>query len=316
MAGKASSGVRRYPRPGVTRRVLFICALALVVAAPAWAHAIVIGSDPPNGAVLAASPKTRDVMFDDPVRVGSRNAAIRNADGTSVLGGRPSVQRSRTLVVPLQPNLRDGNYTVRWSIVSDDGHQEEGVIAFGVGSGGGTPTAALGTRGTVTWQQVAMRGTFFLGVLAAVGAVFFALVVLRAVDAGADVMRRHTLLLGGSFLVAFVGADALIRSTAGSATRFERWLDVAAVASVVGVLAAGAALRWRQALWLAWAAGAVLFVCPTLSGHALDGDQPRLLAPLGDLLHLGAAAVWLGGLASLLLAFPSQAAVARTAAAR
>ena len=88
------------------------------------------------------------------------------------------------------------------------------------------------------------------------------------------------------------------------------------MASVVGALAAGAALRWAQALWVAWAAAAVLFVCPTLSGHALDGDQPRLLAPLGDLLHLGAAAVWLGGLASLLLAFPASAEPARTTAAR
>ena len=60
----------------------------------------------------------------------------------------------------------------------------------------------------------------------------------------------------------------------------------------------------------------MLFVCPTLSGHALDGDQPRLLAPLGDLLHLGAAAVWLGGLASLLFAFPASAEPARTTAAR
>ena len=130
--------------------------------------------------------------------------------------------------------------------------------------------------------------------------------MLRSLEAGPDVMRRHAMLLGASFLVAFVGADALIRATPGSSTRFERWIDVAAPVAVVGALAAFAALRWRLALWIAWAAAAVLFVCPTLAGHALDGDQPRLLAPLGDLLHLGAAAVWLGGLASLLLVVPGR----------
>ena len=125
------------------------------------------------------------------------------------------------------------------------------MIAFGVGEGGGTPTAALGTRGAVTWQQVAMRGTFFLGVLAAVGRG-----VLRARRAAVArrrrtaVMRRHALLLGGAFLVAFVGADALIRATAGSATRFERWLDVAAVASRRRrARGRRAALRWARALW-------------------------------------------------------------------
>jgi copper transport protein len=171
--------------------------VALVVAAPAWAHAIVTGSDPPNGSVLATSPKAVNVTFDSSVRVGSRNAAIRNADGASVLGGKPFVHQT-TLTIPLEPNLRDGNYTVRWSIVSNDGHAEEGVIAFGVGENGGTPEAALGTRGFVTWQQVAMRTTFFLGVLAAVGAAFFALVVLRSAGASAETMRRHALLLGAS----------------------------------------------------------------------------------------------------------------------
>ena len=296
----------------MARRLFLVCVLALVAASPAWAHAIVIGSDPPNGAVLASSPKVVNVVFDDPVRVGTRNAAIRNADGVSVLAGKPFVKQSRTLVIPLQPNLRNGDYTVRWSIVSDDGHNEEAVIAFGIGKGGGTPTAALGTRGTVTWQQVAMRFTFFLGVLSAVGAAFFALSVLGR-PAG-ETLRRHAILLGASFLLAFVGADALIRATPGSATRFERVLDVAAVVAVVGALAAFAALWRGWAIYGAWAAAAVLFFCPTLSGHALDGGQPRLLAPLGDLLHLGAAAVWLGGVASLLLVL--RAGEARGEAAR
>ena len=271
-----------------------------------------LGSDPPNGAVLASSPKAADVVFDDPVRVGTRNAAIRNADGESVLGGRPFVRQSRTLVIPLQPNLRDGNYTVRWSIVSDDGHHEEGVIAFGVGEGGGTPTAALGTRGSVTWQQVAMRGDV-LPRRARGGRRG----VLRARRAAAHrhrrrtLLRRHALLLGVSFLVAFVGADALIHATAGSATRFERCSTSRRSVAVVGALAAGAALYWARAICIAWAAAAVLFVCPTLSGHALDGDQPRLLAPLADLLHLGAAAVWLGGLASLAARVPARRGAAR-----
>src|SRR5205085_6779448 len=51
-----------------------------------------------------------------------------------------------------------------------------------------------------------------------------------------------------------------------------------------------------------WAAAAVLFVYPTFAGHALDAGQPAVIAPAADLLHLGGAAVWLGGVASLALA--------------
>ena len=281
------------------RRFLFLCVLLLASAGPAWGHAVPVGSDPPDGSVLASSPRVVDVFFDAPVRVGSRNRAIRNEDGVDVLAGRPFVRESRTLVLPMRPNLRDGTYTVRWSIVSDDGHAEEGVFAFGIGTGNATPQPALGQRGFVTWQRVTMRTAFLLGVLGAVGTAFFGLVVLRTVGADRQLERAHALLLGACVLLAAVGADALIRATTGAGTRFERVLLVAGVTGLAGTAACAAALRWRRAIYGAWAAAGVLLACPTLAGHALDDDQPLLLAPLGDLLHIGAASVWVGGLASL-----------------
>ena len=47
-----------------------------------------------------------------------------------------------------------------------------------------------------------------------------------------------------------------------------------------------------------------LLLAPTLSGHALDPSQPRILAALADLAHLAAAAVWLGGLLALVYVVP------------
>jgi copper transport protein len=239
--------------------------------------------------------------FSSSVSVGARNAAIRNADGADVTGGEPSVRDGRTLVIPLKPGLRDGTYTVRWSIVSDDGHREEGLIAFGIGEGSGTPVPALGIQGSVTWQQIVMRSVFLLGVLGAVGASAFAVAVLRPLGAGRDLWRRHAHLLFLAFLLAFAGADALIHDTAGSGTRFEQVLVAAAVTSVVGAAAAALAPLWAPLLYLGWLAAAVLAVWPTLSGHALDPDQPTLIAPAADLLHVVAAGIWLGGIASLAL---------------
>jgi methionine-rich copper-binding protein CopC/putative copper export protein len=280
----------------VARRLLAVGALALVVAQQASAHAIPLHAEPPNGAILLTAPRYVSVTFDSSVRVGPRNAAIRN-DGTNVLDGVARIAPGNRLVIPLHSGLADGDYTVRWSVVSDDGHEQEGVIVFGLGRSAAQPTAALTTHGFVTWQRVLMRTLFLLGVLGAVGAAFFSLAVL-----GGDLPRRQAHLLFVSFLLAFAGADALIHVTSASGTRFERFMIVAAVAAGIGAAASALAPLEARLRYLVWAAAATLFVCPTLAGHALDHDQPAVIAPAADLLHLGGAAVWLGGVASLALA--------------
>jgi len=267
--------------------------LALATAANASAHAVPLRTEPSSGSTLATAPAAISVTFDSLVRVGPRNAAVRN-DGVDVLQGKPRVDGNR-LVLPLRPRLDSGSYSVRWSVVSDDGHEEEGVIAFGIG----TPPSAsvLTTRGYVTWQRVVMRALFLLGVLGAAGAAFYSVCVL-----GGAVPRRQAHLLFVCFLLAFAGADALIHVTSAGGTRFERFMIVATIAAGVGAAASALIPLERRLRVLVWAAAAVLFVCPTLAGHALDHDQPAVIAPAADLLHLGGAAVWLGGVASLALA--------------
>jgi len=277
------------------RRALVVAALALATAAPAQAHAIPLGSDPASGATLPSAPSTVVVTFDSPVRVGPRNAAVSN-DGTSVLAGKPQVASGNRLVIPLRVGLPSGDYSVRWSIVSEDGHEEEGIVAFGVGTAG-PPVSILTTRGYATWQLAIVRALFYLGVLGAAGAAFFSATVL-----GGAMPRRQAHLVFACFVLAFAGADALIEMTDASGTRFEQLMIVAAVASGLGAAAAALVPREPRLGFIVWGAAAALFVCPTFAGHALDPDQPKVIAPAADLLHLGGAAVWLGGVASLALA--------------
>ncbi len=60
------------------------------------------------------------VEFDDTIRVAPGNEAVSNVTSGSVLGGTPSV-RGHELTLPLRAGLQDGDYSVRWSIVLDDG---------------------------------------------------------------------------------------------------------------------------------------------------------------------------------------------------
>jgi copper transport protein len=250
------------------------------------------------------------VRFDSPVRVAPGNAAIEN-DGTSVLAGPPRLAGARELVLPLRGHLADGDYSVRWSIVSEDGHEEQGVIAFAVGAASPKPFAALTVHGFETWQRVLMRTAFFLGVLGAVGATFFTLVVLRR----RDLPRPQAHLLFVALLLAFAGADALSHTAGAAGTRFEHVMIVATVAAGVGAAAAALAPRAPRLRYVAWAAAAVLFPCPTLAGHALDPDQPKLVSIVADLVHLGGAAVWVGGVGVLAFAGEERAAAGRRFAA-
>ena len=271
--------------------------VALVAASPAWAHATFVRSTPSDRAVLAHAPRVVRVVFDDGVRVGPRNAAV-GGGGRSVLAGRGRIVNGKTLVLPLRA-LGEGDYSVRWSVVSDDGHQEEGVLAFAVGTGRAPPVATLTARGIVTWQRIVSRTLFFLGVLGAFGAAVFSWWVLRPLRLQRALLRPQAHVLFFGFLLAFLGSDALIHAAAASGTRFERVVQVAATIAAVGGAAAALAPVYPWLLPVGWLAAGLLFLAPTLSGHALDRDQPRVLAALADFVHLGTAAIWFGGLASL-----------------
>src|ERR671929_244384 len=123
-------------RMRIGRVVALAVAAALAAPAVASAHANLVRIRPADGAVLATAPSAVRVLFDDAIRPGPGVEAVRNGGG-SVLAGPAYVPRRnpRELVVPLRHGLAQGGYSVRWSIVSDDGHNERGVTTFAVGSG-------------------------------------------------------------------------------------------------------------------------------------------------------------------------------------
>ncbi|HET8893594.1 MAG TPA: copper resistance protein CopC [Gaiellaceae bacterium] len=103
----------------MTRRLLAAVIVALAFPAAASAHAVLLRTVPADRAVSPTPPRQVLVVFDRPVHVGPGNAVVRDG-GDSVLAAAPSAQ-GKALVLPLRANLRDGDYSVRWSVISDDG---------------------------------------------------------------------------------------------------------------------------------------------------------------------------------------------------
>src|SRR5579862_9325561 len=109
MEGQASTEAvcraLRVASPASVKRLLLTVALtALVTAGAASAHAILLQTSPADRAILTRSPAAIRVTFDDAIRVGAHNAAVANADGSSILAGPPRIA-GHSLILRLHPHL-------------------------------------------------------------------------------------------------------------------------------------------------------------------------------------------------------------------
>ena len=280
---------------------------AAAAAAPAaWAHARLVSTTPGEGAVVASAPRQVTIRFDDAVRALGGTTVVENSDKHPVTAGKARA-RGRVLAVPLR-RLHDGDYTVRWRVLSDDGHTVEGVFAFAVGAGRAPPNTALTTGGTHLTREVISRWLFFAGLLVAVGVALFLLLAwspaLRAAGAAGDEGALWPLAFGGFFL-AFLGASSLIPHHGVGTTRFGLAYAVGGIIAIVGATLSAIALADRRFGRGAVVCALALLPVPSVAGHALDrGQWPRPLNVAADLLHVGAAAVWIGGLLALAIALP------------
>jgi copper transport protein len=275
-------------------RVLRLLALAgaVTLAAPAaaLAHATLVRADPADGAVLATPPGVVRLVFDDTIHPLPGVRAIRNG-GSSILGGKPRVVDDRTLIIPLTPGLKRGEYTVLWRALSDDGHRLAGILAFGVGTGDSRPRPALSLPGQDR-TEIFERWLFLAGVLAAAGAALFTLTLRRAAE-------PPQALFFVAFLFVVAGGAALAADTSLS-TRFGAVVASAAGVAGVGAALAGAARRYPRIAPATWLIALLLLPMPSLSGHALDRGRPWFELPV-DVVHVAAASIWLGGLLALAL---------------
>ncbi len=135
---------------GTVRRFLLL-ALTLVLAAPSLAlgHAQLVRSSPGDASAGNASPAEVVMEFTEPVSLITprEDVEVVDAKGQSVVASPASVVRDdvKAIQVPLQRDLPDGTYTVRYRIVSADSHIIPGVLTFAVGPGPVGPPNLGGT---------------------------------------------------------------------------------------------------------------------------------------------------------------------------
>ncbi len=266
---------------------LLVAPLFLLTPAIALAHAYPTRSVPAPDAQVAQSPTTVEIWFTEHLEPRLSSVVVDNADRKPVQAGpsRVDPHDSTHLIVPLQPNLPKGTYTVVWHAVSaDDGHSTAGVFAFGVGEAAQLPAVSAQQLGIAQGQQATPEGVVgrwltYLATIVIVGTAVFALAIVRS---GPRVAGGHAAPWGGARRAAAAIALALIVLLTGQALRLVDELTLAAAAipalgttgPSLGVLIFGTRFG---ALWLARLAllgtGAILVALKPFS--PLRSPAPR-----------------------------------------
>jgi len=323
--------------------------MLLTCAQSASAHAMMMSSTPRAGAVLQTLPRQVSFMFSETVQLPSAAVRILNPDGKRVDTGS-TTENGKSVTVGLRADSMKGSYTVAWQVISADSHPVSGAITFAVGhpSAMAAKVAAAAHEMQPSGSETVgilygiVRGIAFAGLALLVGSVAF---VLMCWPAG--VARRSVRLLStGAWatLVFTAVATFLLEGPYGARKGLLHLFDPSLLAATAH-LHLGIALMVRLAL-LAAAAGFLRYALPawvnasvrprivlagsgaalslalaatwSVAGHADTGMQTMLAMPL-DVLHLTAMSIWLGGLATLLIALrreSEQRAVMTTAVKR
>lgn len=316
-ADPARRGRARRLVPRASLALAAVAALAVLGfgAAPAGAHAQLLTSTPADGGSLGQAPTEVTLTFNEGVSVSVGQVRVLDAEGERVDRGGVEV-RGDTVTVPLRGDLADGAYVVVWRAVSADSHPIDGAFTFGVGDGAerlddSVVDALVGSGDESAWRLAgtAARVLAYGGALLATG---LALFLVAVHDGGAERagLRRVVRVAAG---VGAVGLVLELPLRAALATGLGP--DSITAPGVLGqILADNVGLATAVALLALLfvavdagrdrvVAGAGLVAVATsfaVAGHTAT-SSPAAVAIGADAAHVTAAAVWLGGLAGLLV---------------
>jgi copper transport protein len=299
------------------RLLVWLAVCALLAPAAAWAHATLKAASPGFQQELAVSPKAIKLHFDQFVKFPS----IKLFDANGKTFPVTAVSDGLNVVAPIHGKLPRGAYTVRWQVLSADGHVVSGVWTFGVRVKAPPPTEAFGAGGPTRTEHI-VRWLYFLSFAVLIGSLGFRVVLSGRLLPPAVDKRLFALSLVGVIAAVEIGILAFCLrcedvlqlpfanyiygdlTPIADGTRFGQafvvmTLGFAFVAAIIFL----AWLLERPLLYLpALAASIALLSGLSLSGHdAVDAGSSKA-TELADWVHISAASLWLGGLLALAVA--------------
>ncbi len=105
-----------------------LLAAAVATASPAAAHASLESSSPVDGSTLTATPPEIMLRFNEPIKDGLNEVTVTTGS-SDVADGEVQVE-GEAVYQPVKHTMKPGKYTVKYKVVSADGHPVSGSLSF------------------------------------------------------------------------------------------------------------------------------------------------------------------------------------------
>lgn len=299
---------------------LLLVALFLLGAAPAFAHASLLETQPASGAVLSEAPQQIVLTFSEPASALAMHLIDADGERTELASG-DAVSSGNSIVVSLPGGALRGTYVLSWRAASSDGHPIAGSVIFSVGApSDGSPAEQSTVDVTVRGILWLTRATMLITLLLGAGSSGFRMVA----TALPTMARRATLTAIAVGAIAAVlsvplhGLDALGRplSDIGApevwAVTMTSGYGASVIAALLAMALAAIAIAARRpslAGWISVLSLVAIGLTATLSGHASSAD-PRWLTRSMVFVHVFSIAWWAGELLPLALSLRQSPAMA------
>lgn len=121
-----------------------------------FAHTSVVETTPKEGEVLTVQPEQIIFEFSEPVTGNVVNIELLDQSAKRVQVSKSGILDEPTKIKVKIPKLNNGTYTVRWSMISADGHPSEGGYTFSIGEEVQTNVVAEGNASGSVFSDVMM----------------------------------------------------------------------------------------------------------------------------------------------------------------
>lgn len=120
----------------IAKMTVFILGLVFVFfqTPTAEAHSTLLEMEPAERVVIEEPPSTLSLRFNEPIEHDLAVVTIYDWNAKLIFTGNPDgdIERAPLLVFSI-PELAQGTYTVKWNVISVDGHPTTDSYAFSVG---------------------------------------------------------------------------------------------------------------------------------------------------------------------------------------